>query len=300
MRYLAKYFFCFLVVMLTGCATPQINTNQFAPPKSVVIADFPDMQMAATIEVLPIRWPDYYFNQKTDHFFIIAGKEETYTAVADSSGQMNQLINQQIANAPRPMSVGQAAAAGAVAGLVGGIIQMSAAATQKKAAEFPGLVSKILPNVDMRLDLLKALREGLEAKQIQVKIASETRNLPPRMFWPAKNEKGEPFAVGPLANSPPMDADLLVQLAPIAVYAAPGPLNSYVRSAGICIALFNARTREFLGWQAVYFNGPNERFSYSTYTGLVADLNLAAPALHQAFLSLVPEVVRIISAEKKP
>ena len=190
--------------------------------------------------------------------------------------------------------------AGAIGGIIGGIAQASAEATQKKAVEFPGLVRKTMPDADMRLDLLKALREGLEAKQIQVTIGSATRNLPLRLIWPAKDEKGQPLVSGPLANSPPVDADLLVQLAPVALYASPGPFNTYTRKVGICIALFNGRSREFLGWQAIYFSGPDEGFSYIKYDNLVADLDKAAPALHKTLMSLVPEVIRIISAEKKP
>ena len=40
-----------LVLLITGCATPVIDSNRFAPPKSVVIADFPDILPAATIQV---------------------------------------------------------------------------------------------------------------------------------------------------------------------------------------------------------------------------------------------------------
>jgi hypothetical protein len=284
------------VLAVAGCATPKIEAARVGAPKSVVIEDFPNLNTVATIQVVTTNWPAPYFSQRFDGFFLADGKTPAVPGLPNYTEQANQIVMNQILASPRPVGVGSAAAMGAAGGLVAGVIQASAEDTQRRAAEFPGLVRKKIPH-DLREEVMRALVEALRNEGIQVRIAGETRNLPPRVRWPATDPKGEPIAPGPFAASPPVDADLLVQISPIALYAAPGPLNSYSPKVGIGLALFDGRTRQFLGWQAFPFVWPDSRFSYNTYDGLVADLDNAGPALRTALLSLVPQVVNVIAGK---
>lgn len=255
------------------------------------------MQHLATIRSVINNWPAQYFAPGYDGFYVFKDVSADQPTVADNSATANQVVSNQIINSPRPISLGQAAAAGAIGGLVGGLIQASAEETQKRSAEFPSLLKKSMPNLDMRQELIAALKSSLEAKGVSVRLANESHNLPLRLHWAAKNEKGEPLPTGSLVNSPAVDADVLVQIAPIAVYAAPGPLNPYTRRIGIAIAMFDGRTRQFLGWQAFPFKPEDSRFEYRTYNGLIEDLPAAGPALREGLMSLVARVSAAISGK---
>jgi len=180
------------LLLLGGCATPKVDASKFSAPKTVVIDDIPDIHSVATIEVVVTNWPAMYFNGRFDRFYTVNGVPPSLAAVADNTEQVNQVVTNQIVNSPRPVSVGQAAAMGAVGGLVGGLIQASAEDTQKRAAEFPALMRKTLPG-DLRTEVMQALRESLEAKGIQVRVASESRTAPLRLHWPGKDADGKPL-----------------------------------------------------------------------------------------------------------
>ena len=262
------------VLALVGCAQkPKIDASKVTAPKTVVINDFPDMVSGATIGLVVTSWPGAYFSPHLSGTFAISG------SATGQPGVPSTLI-------------------GDTGGLVGALIQSNADETQMKALEFPSLVRKSL-RTDLRSEVLASFRDSLQAKGIQVRIASETRNAPMRLHWPAKTEKGEPLLTGTFADSPPVDADLLVQLAPVAFYASPGPLNSYERRVGIGLAMYNGRTRQFIGWQAFEFKPSDRAFTYLTYDSMVSEVDKAAQALRSALLSLVPQVVRTISGESQ-
>jgi hypothetical protein len=101
------------------------------------------------------------------------------------------------------------------------------------------LFCSALPEIGLRMDLLKQLRSGLEARGITVVMATETRVMAPRLCWPAKNAEGCKLITGPLRDSDRVDAHLLIQVSAIASYAAPGPLNNFRRKVGIALAMFN-------------------------------------------------------------
>jgi hypothetical protein len=196
-------------------------------------------------------------------------------------------------------SVGTAAMQGALSGAVSGIVegkfQSTAEDTRKKAAQFPDLARKAMLG-DLRRDLLAALRSALEARGVQVRIADQTRHSPLRLYWPVNSDTGgpQPLPPGQFKDSPPVAADLLVQVAPVAFYGAIGPMQSYQRKVGIAVALFDGRTRRFLGWQAFPFSAGDGHFEYLKYDSLVEDIDHAAPALTAALLSLVPQVAAVI------
>lgn len=294
---------CFVgLVLFSGCAAPKIDSQKFSPPKTVVIDDFPDINTVATIGIIITRWPAYYFSPTVDGLFTIPGATPNQTDYNPVPGVASSIVTgaitgNQIAAAQHSNQTNGTIAGGIVGGIVGGIIEANAAETQRRAAAFPSLVRDAMPEVDFHADILNALRNSLEEKGIHVTIASESRNHPPRLRWPAYNEKGELLAAFTNIETPPVDADLLVQISPVALYAAPGPLNNYNGRVGIALALYNGRTREFIGWQA--FEYEDFKLWYATYNSLVADINHSAPALHDALLALVPAVSRAIAGSQK-
>ncbi|MFO1251522.1 MAG: hypothetical protein U1E77_10420 [Inhella sp.] len=288
---------CILVsslLSLSGCSTPKIEPGAFHTPKSVLIADFPDIHPIATIRVVYKYRPEDYFNGRTDGYYVVNGAAPLQPATPSSAANINQAVASQISQSPRPVSVGTGVAAGLAGGLVGALIDASAEETQKKAAEFPNLVKKSIQG-DFRVDFLDALRHSLEAKGVEVNITSETRNSQVRLIWPTKNTDSTAPGGGQIPDAPAPGADLFVQVAPIALFAAPGPLNSYAREVGVGVAIFDGRTRKFLGWQAFPFKANDSKFQYLTYESLVADVSNAGPALRETLLSLVPQVVGVVS-----
>lgn len=283
-------------LLLAGCATPKINTGQLDRPKKVAISDIPDIRTAATIQIVIVNWPQYYFSGAFDRFFISPDAGGPMVNPAFTADIANQVVTNHIATSPMPVSMGNAALMGGVAGLTAGILDASAASTEKKAQEFPKLVGSAV-DTDLRSALMKSLTRELNAKGIEVEVLPDTRGTPPRMRWAAKNEEGEVLSTGQFAEGPSLDADLLVNLSPVAVYAAPGPLNSYTQRVGIGLALFDARTRKFIGWQAFPYKSPTSQFDYMTYDGLASDVKAAGPALHEALLSLVPQIAGTISGQ---
>lgn len=286
------------LLSLSGCSTPKIEPGAVQTPKSVLIADFPDIHPIATIQVIYKYRPEDYFNGRADGYYVVNGVAPLQPAAPSSAANVNQAVVSQISQSPRPVSVGTGAAAGLAGGLVGALIDASAEETQKRAVEFPNLVKKSIQG-DFRIDFLNALRHSLEAKGIKVNIASETRTSQVRLIWPTKNADGSTTAAGQSPQGPAVDADLFVQVAPIALFAAPGPLNSYEREAGVGVAIFDGRTRKFLGWQAFPFKANDSKLQYLTYESLAADVSNAGPALREALLSLVPQVVGVVSGDAR-
>jgi len=286
-------------LVLAGCATkPKIEAGSFPTPRTVVIADIPNIVPVATIGAVYPFWPGTFFAGTFDFLFAIDNAAPPLPGVEKYNRVTDQMIIDQIIFSPQPISVGTGAAMAGVGGLVGALIQSSAEETQKKSVEFPGLVLKAVPDFNLRRDFMDALRQSLEAHRIEVKFLTDTRNQVPRLYWPAWNEKGQALITGPFAQSAAMDTDLLVQVVPIAAYVAPGPLNNYVRRVGVALALFEGRTRKFVGWQAFPFDAPDSNFQYARYDSLASDVANAGPALHSALMSLVPDVASAVAGKR--
>lgn len=287
-----------LALLLAGCAAPLvIDARSLPKPKTVVINDFPDINPAAVIGMAVLRWPQRYFSPEFDGFFVLDVPHDGLGTI-DYVGSSLRTVQNQIVSSPTPVSPGTAASMGLVGGLIGALLQDAAETTQKRAAAFPSLVRQQLAPADLRADFLGALRSALEARGIAVRISGDTRALPLRMHWPAMDPHGgKALPVGPLAATPAVDADLLVQVAPVAFYLAPGVLNAYRRKVGVAVAVFNGRTREPIGLQTFEFEPADGKHEYRTYDDLVDDIAHAAPALRTALLSLVPDIARTVAAE---
>jgi hypothetical protein len=285
--------------LLGGCAAPAIDTTQFKRPKTVAIVDFPDAKPGAIIGFVNVKWPQAYFLGPADPYFVAAGGQFGAPPVA-GNGLIGEAVGtvagRQAAGGSDANRTGGAIAGAAVGSAVAGFIYDGAEATQKKAEGYAAEVKTAMPGLDIRTEVLGALRKSLEAKGIAVSILDDSRKLAPRLRWPATDKDGKPIETGELANSPPIEADVVAQVVPLALYASPGPLNNYNSAVGIGLALYDGRTRKFLGWQA--FQSDQNKLWYARYDSLVADIRQAAPAQHAALVSLVPQVSDAISGGK--
>jgi len=285
--------------LLSGCATPTIDSTQFTRPKTVAIVDFPDVKPAAIIGFVNVKWPQAYFLGSADPYFVPAGGQfsassvDGHLLVGTAAGA---LAGRQAARATNTSKTGGTLAGAGVGLAVSALIDAGAQATQKKAESYPAEVQAAMPGVDIRTEVLGALRKSLEAKGIAVSMLDDSRNLAPRLRWPATAKDGKPIETGELANSPPVEADIVAQVVPVVLYASPGPLNNYNSLVGIGLALYEGRTRKFLGWQA--FRSEQNKLWYARYDSLVADIRQAAPAQHAALMSLIPQVSDAISGGK--
>ena len=284
--------------LLGGCAHPVIDRTQYARPKTVAIVDFPDVKPAATIALLMPQVPSSYFAGRYDPYFVPAGGQFSLPntpemlALGMTAGAM---AGRQAARANHT-SKAAGTAGGAVVGLaIGALIDAGAQETQKKAEGYPALVQTVMPGIDIRTEVLAALRTSLEAKGIAVSMLVDSRNLAPRLRWPAviKYPLATQVEEGELPNSAPVDVDIVAQIVPLVAYASPGPLNNYNSEVGIGLALFDGRTRKFLGWQA--FRSTQNTLWYARYDSLVQDIGKAAPAQFDALMSVIPQVSDAIS-----
>jgi hypothetical protein len=284
--------------LLGGCATPTIDRTQLTRPKTVAIVDFPDAKPAAIIGLINARWPQAFFLGSADPYFIPAGGQFSAPAVEGQvvvAGVAGAVAGRQVARANHTSKAGGTLAGAGVGLAVGALIDAGARETQKKAEGYPAAVQRAMPGVDIRTEVLGALYQSLQAKGITVTLLEDSRNLAPRLRWPATQD-GKPIEAGELADSPPVDADIVAQVVPLVVYASPGPLNNYNSVVGIGLALYEGRTRKFLGWQA--FQSDQNKLWYARYDSLVADIGQAAPAQHVALMSLIPQVADAISGGK--
>lgn len=262
MRIFVKCVMGFLIIpiLMAGCATvPRIEASNFTKPKTVVIDDFPDLKALATIRIAPFIWPSSYFSPLASDFF------EMVKPLPVASIPINSLISRE--------------------------------AELERMAQFPVLFRKALHGKNLRQDLLAEIRSRVEAKGVKVIVNDETRDMLPLLRWPMIDVDGLEGWTGPLNKSASVDADFLVQLSPYAIYAAPGPASYFARKAGIAVAIYEGRTRKFVGWQAFPYRAQDSKFEYLTYSSLVENLDQAAPALHSALLSLAPAVANSIIGE---
>ena len=292
-----------LAAALSGCvAQPTIDPKDVVAPKTAVLIDVPKMHNAATVGI-NVPWAPgpkwFHFSERADYYFL-AGSPQGPQRVDYAQG-INEQAMQQVYNSPKPMPMGQMAGAAFAGAAVGAIIQASADETFKKSQGFHAEILKLFPQYDLRADFMNALVSALKSHGVEVTLALEGGGVAPRLRWPASEaaKDGANVLSSVAAESfPAVDADLLVQVSPLAFYNAPGPLNSYRRNVSVGIALYNGRTKQFLGRQNVWFALTAGGFEYSTYDSLVADLPAAAPALRQALLSLVPDVASIIAGKQ--
>jgi len=264
-----------------GAQHAKIDPAAFAPPKTIVLVDVPRMVPAAHIGVLTM--------------YMQGNRQNHYTANVDRFFEVP-------AAAPQPGDVARspvvpAGSSDGGQGLIGAMIMSNARETQRRAEGFEGEILKLDPDYDLRGSFMTALLARLQANGVEVRVAEEGRTMMPRLRWPALDANGQPWPSGSVDSAPAVDADLLVQLCPVAFYKSPGPLNAYRRDVTVAVVLYEGRTKKFVGRQTFRFVSPDSRFEYHKYDTLLKELPEAAPALREALVSLAEPVANAISGK---
>jgi hypothetical protein len=272
---------------LVGCAAPpKVELIKFDPPKSVVIEQIPPMRTGAQIGFEPQR----PFAESGDRYFVDSVDP---ASPGDFSRQANDATIRQITTSPTRISPATGAAVGLAGGIVGGLIQLNAEETQRRALGFHAKVLEKYPAWNPGAELIRRVQVSLEQQGIRVAI--EPAAGPPRPRWPVPDELGYRFETRTL-NAPGVDADLYVQIAPGAMFRAIGPLNSYEPSTHVMLLIFEGRTGRFLRKEFFFARPPGSKLSYATLSALEQGIGEAIPPLTEALLSLVPQVVQVVSA----
>jgi hypothetical protein len=299
-----RLFIAILPLLLAACANvPTIKSEKFARPKTVAIVEAPAMRNAALIGVVGYQ-PNFHFSPASDYFFLLdPSKNPAGEPLSTGNGGIVAATSVSILAVSKtaPFNNGNVAAQLGASFLIGALIDANAANTQSKAENFHLEVAKQMPDLDLRTEFSSALQNALKAKGIPTMLVTDSVNAPSRLRWPANDSDAEakqlPVAAGAL---PAVDADLLLQYSPIAIYMAPGPLNNYRVRAIVGIAIYNGRTKEFLGRQNFSFDPSAWQNEYASYSQLAKDIDTVVPAVRTGLMSLVPTIVDIISKENKP
>lgn len=283
------------LALLTGCYTPpKIHTQDFSAPKTIAIVEPAEMKNIAMVGVFGVT--GRHFVSALDSCFIVGpeagAKSPAQPLAVGEQIQASQL--QRAALAPA-QSIGASAVSGAAAGAMAGLIQGAADDTFKKSQNYHEELLKRVPGLSLKTDLVKSLRAAFEAKGIQTSVVVDSNRAAPRLRWPARDTDGEVYPADANEHLPAVDADILMQISPIALWNAPGQLNNYRRMVGIGVALYNGRTKKFLGTQTFVFNSTAWQDEYARFESLVAAGPVATNQMRDALLSLVPQIVSVVS-----
>lgn len=258
------------VFMLTGCIThPKFDTNKFERPHSLAIVKPPPSYYAALISE-DVFMPGLHFTPKGDYFFDVKGG-----------------ANQNGAVMAVPYMGG---------GLAGALFESHSANTQNRAQEFHANVLKQNPGMNLAGEFTEALRTSFAARGIQTVIVTDSADVVPRLRWSAPELNPLEFPVAAI-DRPAVDADLLLQVSPVVIYNAPGPLNNYRVEASVGVVLYNGRTKQYLGMERFRFNPKAWHNEFATYGGVAGSLTTAVPAMREGLLSLAPTVADVVSKQ---
>ena len=252
------------LLALGGCVSmPMIDPGKVGSPRTVAIVDIPEVKPMALIGVLTPHAPgpnQFHFSAQGDQFFDYPGAPE------------------------RPAGFNTGAF-----GLIPALIDQQADETQKRAQAFGAEIAKLYPGFNLRADFMQSLRAALEARGAAVSVLEDGRGKAPRLRWPAADAEGNRYPSGSLDSAPPVDADIVLQVSPIAMYNSPGPLNNYNVNVTVGVALYNGRTRQFLGRQTLRYAAGDAPW-FARYDTLLAELRRAAPPLRDGLRALAPQV----------
>jgi len=286
---------------LTGCGTPivqpTIDKSKFAPPKTVAIVEPPRMRYHALVGVrLPNRPEDAHFSPNLDFFFAVDPASSRNLAAGTRDYALDAaMTGQQIAQSQSPTVT--AGVGGALAGaLVGAIFQSSI----EESKNYDRDLLARMPGFDLRAEVIQALARELRNRDVQVFVITDSVGWAPRLRWAATEADAKHARQGD-GNLPTVDADLLVQVSPLAAWMAAGPLNSFEWIGGVGIAIFDGRTKQFLGRQTFFpFAGAVAPREYRTYKELLDDTPTATQTLREVLLSIVPQIAFAIKTPRAP
>lgn len=286
--------------LLAGCAAPTslIDKTRFARPASVAIVDPPPMRNHALVGVYVL--PNWYahplhFSPKFDHYFVAQQAAEVPgAAVAKASA--SEVALAQIQHNPALQGISPAAAG--VGGAVGGLLQAGEELSAKRAMEYDQDLRKRMPDFDLRRDIVQSLASALRDRGVKVTLIANTGTTGPRLRWPAKGREGLAEVGSP--DAPAVDADLVIQLSPVAHWFAPGLMNNFERTGNIGVVIHDGRSKEFLGSQSFFYDSPAFQNQYTLYTSLAADAEGATSAMRSGMLTMVPQIADAILGPASP
>lgn len=283
-----------MLLALAGCGTPpKIHTQDFTAPKTVAIVDTAEMKSIAMVGIFAAG--GRHFGPGLDPFFVLDAADAKSPANPLTIGDEIQANHLQQSLAGPPQSIGNAALGGAAAGAMAGLIQGAADETFKKSENYHQELLKRVPGLSLKNDLMKSLRAAFEAQGIRTSVVPSSDRGAPKLRWPARDTDGQVYQADANDHLATVDADILMQISPIAVWSAPGQLNNYRRTVGIGVALYNGRTRQFLGQQTFAFSATAWQDEYTRFDSLMEAGPVAANQMREALLSLVPQIVAVVS-----
>jgi hypothetical protein len=288
---------------MSACVTnPKIDVTKFSRAKTIVIEEFPEMNNVAVIGHFFPWLPNTHFTKRSDYFFTVdsdnqlLGKTIPVNNISETGDQVAQNF---ISNSSKPLPLGQAAAVGAVGGAFAGAIQASAEETQRRALNFTNEIKNVFPNFNLKRDFLQNLVSSIEASGIKVTVNKDGAYRPLRLRWPGNDESGIKYETWQ-DESASFDADLYMQISPLAFFSADGPLNSYNGNITIGVALYDGKTKKLIGTQILRFENWNSSNSHMKYDSLVKNIDKAVPALQEGLIALIPRIVDIVNKRAAP
>ncbi|WP_163934891.1 hypothetical protein [Paraferrimonas sp. SM1919] len=279
-----KYLLILLSLTLAGCATtPPLNKTKMKNVESVAIVSFPHLRIHAVTGVTTLA--SSHFTQKQGYYF--------------DTGEQNNALQVRSANSVDTTQYYQShgVVGGVTAGIVSGIMAGAEKSANKKAVDFHEIFKKQNPNVNFKDDFIKALVKGFNAKGIRASVISDQASNTPTLRWTALDSKGKQYREKLSADLPIVDADLLIQISPVALYNAPGAMNAYAKTISIELAFFDGRTKEFYGTKLLH-DVDGILSGYHSYKDLVKNIDTDGPLLHSLFMGLAPKVTALVSPKK--
>jgi hypothetical protein len=291
-------FICALAFAVGGrAAHAAADVANVGMVKTIAIEDIPDIHNVARIGIFVPFARSFHFSHGADYFFIADRKVPPPPVRPKAKEAGDGMPSDAQINFPKP-------ADSPAVGMIGSGVLMSALRDRSldesdlKGRDFHAIVFQRYPEFDLRTDFMAALRNALEARGMTTILLPIGRSDPPRLRWPAVDSDGTPYRVAERENDRPIDADILMQVSPVAFYNAVAAMNSYQRNISVGVALYRGRTKEFIGKHTFRFSENDDQFFYISYDDLLKNLDKALPALRTGLLALVPKVVDIASAAR--
>ncbi|PSW74417.1 hypothetical protein C9J41_05970 [Photobacterium sp. GB-50] len=300
-----KIAFILVILLVSGCTTLPVaplskeNLNNI---KSVAIVDFLEMRTHALVGEFMLSMDQQHFTDKQSMYFDL-GKEVEPIITQEKKTNATFLPNQTVIennssvivienNNSNAIDSGITAVA---ASLTAGIINEIGKKTNERASNFNEIYSSTNPKINLRRDFLNELSSSLKEKGIDVSLLKDQVHSVPYLRWSALDSQGKLFRQRYPNELESVDADLVIQVSPVAIYNAGSALNAYARIVSVNVAIYNGRTKEFYGVKSFYSVEDNVT-GYHTYNGLVENLGEAGKKLHESLLAVVPQISMLINS----
>jgi hypothetical protein len=279
-----------VLASLGGCfPRPVIDRTAFEPPKSVALVETPPMQVGVIFEEQiwldpPDHMPQPYFSAANARFF--GAVTAPATSEIDHREQAVTAAVNNLPSMPGGYSASNAATAGVVGGVMGALIEVRARNLRTAAAAVPDAARRSFPDHDDRAAFFGALRKALKERGLDVTPVPAAGA--PRLRWPATDEAARADSPPAQADAPPVDADLLLQVSPVIAYRASGALNPFYLQVGVGVAMFDGRTKRFIGRQNFFHEFADP--VYYSIDQVIEGLPASLPQARRVLQGFVPAV----------